>query len=406
MDMMERYIVAALMSDKTRLTVLHRVESWMIWDKELKRLFKVLKVADDKIKDDMIKLRELADLKASTVADMVIIRDDIKWGGILITDDDINQWVDAKYLKAIEEYTQKGEIGKIQKVISKMTMPQGKSVKERYLEYEEDFSKATVGGLLGFSTGLDSLDNTTLGLIKGQIWVVGAYYGYGKTFMMLNMVESAIKQGKKTLVFSLEMTAEEILARLICLRAKLGPVEVFCPLGKDKSTRRNEAREYWLKQIEEGMLTIEDEARGVDDIVVKLASGGEYDFVCLDYVQLLSGEGSQYEMLRDGMKTLQMVTKKYQFTLLLLSQISNEAQKAGSGSLVDGFKGAGDIGQVANVAMRIMREKDEETGEWGEFFGLNITKVRHGVGKNLSFKIEFPGGRIIDEDPLATFEGM
>jgi len=99
MDMMERYIVAALMSDKTRLTVLHRVESWMIWDKELKRLFKVLKVADDKIKDDMIKLRELADLKASTVADMVIIRDDIKWGGILITDDDINQWVDAKYLK-------------------------------------------------------------------------------------------------------------------------------------------------------------------------------------------------------------------------------------------------------------------------------------------------------------------
>ena len=43
------------------------------------------------------------------------------------------------------------------------------------------------------------------------------YYGYGKTYFMLNMIENAIKQKKRVLLFSLEMTAEEIISRLMKL---------------------------------------------------------------------------------------------------------------------------------------------------------------------------------------------
>ena len=97
---------------------------------------------------------------------------------------------------------------------------------------------------------------------------------------------------------------------------------------------------------------------------------------------------------------IHILTKRYRVTTLLLSQISNQSQREGYNASVDGFKGAGDIGQVANVAMRIRRERDELSGEWDSAYGLHITKIRHAMPSNLALTINFPGGLITQKSDL------
>jgi hypothetical protein len=84
-------------------------------------------------------------------------------------------------------------------------------------------------------------------------------------------------------------------------------------------------------------------------------------------------------------------------TTLILSQISNSAHQKGKLSRVDGFKGAGDIGQIANVAIRLVRERDMETGEFSPLYMLRLTKIRHGKPCSIKCNIEFPGGKIVED---------
>jgi len=269
-----------------------------------------------------------------------------------------------------------------------------------YNEYEEMFSNAADGKVLGLRTGIDPLDEQTYGLIPGQIWVCGAYYGHGKTFFAINVINSLLEQNKKVLFFSLEMSAPEVIQRLVGLRARLNTYDTLTKQDESKEKLKQEAKEFIFERIKNKTFIIDDEVRSSNSILNKLKSEetrGHVDLCVVDYVQLMSTGVNQYEELRDAMKNIQMTTKETQTTTLLLSQINNEAQIAGKGSRVDGFKGAGDIGQVANVAMRIEREKDESTGEFKEEFLLRVTKIRHGKPGNIKLRIEFPGGFITNK---------
>jgi replicative DNA helicase len=380
-------ILGCMMANKN-YKALNRVEGWMFNDAQDKKLLKVLQNSKDR---DITKLRELSGVSATYMADMSIIESNISSGSVAIINKDIEEFVDTHFQQLLLKNLKSGGIKNVQKIMSKIQTTDTRSIVERYEQYEKENSQMIRGNIIGFSTGIDKLDKITLGMIKRHIWVCGAYYGYGKTYFMLNMVSSAIDQGKRVLIFSLEMTAEEIIARLIALTASLNTLEVFNP--GEKLEQQMDAKEFWLQAVVDGRLVIDDEMRDVDSVVAKVASSNQYDLVCLDYLQLLATGNDQYEALREATKTLQMVTKKYGFTLLLLSQISNQAQREG-GSKLDGFKGAGDIGQIANVAMRIEREKNEETGAFSNDFVLNVSKVRHNMAGNIKLKITFPGGRI------------
>lgn len=412
--------LACLFSDNPKQTNLNRLERWMFDRGDYKKLFDALKEVTDKTELEQIK--ERSGLSAMFIVDMKNHSEavsghyvDSVYGETVVTDKDIDDFVDSKYKGLIGKYVSKGEIDKVQKVLGKMTETKEEDPVTKYLRHEEEMSKMVSHGLLGFSTGISKLDVVTYGMIPKHIWVCGAYYGYGKTYFMLNIVDSAIKQGKKVLLITLEMPIEEILARLICLTARLSTIDLYRPLDVEGHQAREQARNYWLEKVATGQLVVDDESRSANSVVTKVAVSGKFDLVCIDYVQLLETGINQYEGLRDAMKTLQMITKRYGFTLLLLSQINNEAQKAGSISRVDGFKGAGDIGQVANVAIKIERQKDEVTNKWSDFFGIDIVKLRHGMPANIGCSIKFPGGRIESpiegsaddgSDRIAYFNGM
>lgn len=270
---------------------------------------------------------------------------------------------------------------------------------EEYEKFKSQYSELENGNIMGMSTGIKSLDDVTLGLIPNHIWVCGAYYGYGKTYFAINMANTVLKQGKRVLFFSLEMTSSEIIQRLVSLNTGLNLIESVGRLGEEKRAQREKAEQEIYQAIRDKRLIIDDSCRDGNGLVGKMMTEEmkeHVDLVSIDYIQLLAGD-DQYESLRDLTKKLQGATKKMGTTTLILSQVNNDTQEKGNFSRVDGFKGAGDIGQIANVAIKIVRERDMETGEFSPLYMLRLTKVRHGKPCSIKCSLNFPGGEIKED---------
>ncbi len=81
---------------------------------------------------------------------------------------------------------------------------------------------ANRGGMTGISTGLDTLDKMTDGLHKAEMFVIAARPSMGKTALAMNIAEHvAIEQKRPVAVFSLEMSASQLVQRLLCSRARV-----------------------------------------------------------------------------------------------------------------------------------------------------------------------------------------
>ena len=207
-------VLAFFMLKDPRRDSLKKVRDWMFTGEE-KKLFRVLEATQEK--EDLVKLRELSCCKAGFIADMAVLASEVVVSDI--TNEDIEIFVIEAYKNLITKYTKAGELGKVQKVLEMLNEEPVTSPAMDFLDYEEEIATTAESGLLGMSTGIPILDLATYGLIPGQIWVCGGYYGYGKTYFMLNLVNAVIGQGKRVLVFSLEMSRNELLTRLMCLTA-------------------------------------------------------------------------------------------------------------------------------------------------------------------------------------------
>lgn len=343
---------------------------------------------------DLIKLAKISK-SHSRVAQMTV-------GDIYISEETIRDFRTVVLDEKMRGAIQREDWDEIQSILDERKQDYTKDPIEEYEEYKSQYSELQDGDIMGMSTGIEPLDNATLGLIPNHIWVCGAYYGYGKTYFAINMVNSVLQQGKRALFFSLEMTSSEIIQRLVSLRTGLNLVETVGRLPEDKKKLRDEQEAFIYKAIKEKRLIIDDSARDGNNLVGKMMTEEmkqHVDFVSIDYIQLLAGE-DQYESLRDLTKKLQGATKKMGTTTLILSQVNNDSQDKGNFSKTDGFKGAGDIGQIANVAIKIVRERDMDTGEFSSLYMLRLTKVRHSKPCSIRCSISFPGGKIAEEKDI------
>jgi replicative DNA helicase len=189
------------------------------------------------------------------------------------------------------------------------------------------------GAIPGITTGFDLLDTKTGGLRKGEFWVIGAKTSVGKSVMMLQIAQNALKQSKKVAIFTLEMSAEEVIGRMISCGNSINIGEITQPRHLAKGTIERIKRA--AHDIMEMPLMICDSA----DLTMEAIAGHcqriqetqGLDLIVIDYLQLISvgktrGQSREQEVAGISRQCKQLA-KRLKCPVLTATQL-NEAGQA------------------------------------------------------------------------------
>ena len=240
--------------------------------------------------------------------------------------------------------------------------------------------------LPGLSTGLSSVDAKINGLGKSDLLLLAARPGMGKTSMALNVALSAAKtSGKTVAVFSLEMSKEQLVTRLI---AGEGLVE------NQRLTTGNLRESDWQRIAEAASalsrldIRIDDNPLlTVADMNAKCRRLDNLGLIVIDYLQLMTSAGgksyqgeNRQQAVSDISRMLKIMAKELQVPVLCLSQLSRANEKReDKRPMLSDLRESGAIEQDADIVMFLYREDYyKEDSEKHNVAECIIAKNRHG----------------------------
>jgi replicative DNA helicase len=241
----------------------------------------------------------------------------------------------------------------------------------------------------GISTGFTKFDEYTGGLHGGDLVIVAARPSMGKTALALNIAQHVALKLKQTVaVFSLEMSKESLLTRMLCAAARVDSQKFRAGyLNQEERRKLNHA----LHELVEAPLYVDD-TPGVHlmDMHAKLRRlkdqrHGDVKLVVVDYLQLMSGRGrfenrnQEVSALSRGLK---MLAKEMNVPLLVLSQLSRavETRQGDHRPQLSDLRESGSIEQDADLVGFIFREEvyRREREDLRGLAELIIAKQRNG----------------------------
>ena len=253
----------------------------------------------------------------------------------------------------------------------------------------------------GVGTGFARFDEKTSGLHAGDLFILAARPSMGKTALALNMAHHVATRAKLPVaIFSLEMSKESLLTRMLCATARVDSQKFRAGYLNADERRKLQAA---ASSLVEAPLFIDDTA-GVHlmDIHAKLrrlkAEQGGLGMVIVDYLQLMTGRGrfenrnQEISGISRGMKIL---AKELNVPMIVLSQLNRapETRQGDHRPQLSDLRESGSIEQDADLVAFIFREEvykpaDESLHGKAE---LILAKQRNGpVGKiELVFLHEF-----------------
>ena len=249
----------------------------------------------------------------------------------------------------------------------------------------------------GVSTGFRDLDRKLAGLHPTNLVIVAARPGMGKTALALNMAQNVALSGNSVAIFSLEMSREEVVTRMLCAKGRIDSQRLRTgKLSEGDFTKLSNAAAALYKQN----IHVDDSPGiTVTEIRAKcrrLRRKPGLDLVIVDYLQLMDGSGQENRQQEIAMisRSLKHLARELDVPIIALSQLnraveSREDKRPRLGDLRE----SGAVEQDADVVMFIYRdeyyypEKIESKG----IAEIVISKHRQGsVGKiDMTFLPEF-----------------
>jgi replicative DNA helicase len=239
----------------------------------------------------------------------------------------------------------------------------------------------------GISTGFAKLDEMTGGMHGGDLFIVAARPSMGKTAFALNIAQHVALRNKQTVaVFSLEMSKESLLTRMLCATARVDSQRFRAGYLTQEERRK---LHQGLHELVEAPLYIDD-APGLHlmDMHAKLRrlqSEQSLGLVIVDYLQLMSGRGrfenrnQEVSALSRGMKLL---AKELNVPMMVLSQLSRavETRQGDHRPQLSDLRESGSIEQDADVVGFIFREEvyNRDREDLRGLAELIISKQRNG----------------------------
>ena len=226
------------------------------------------------------------------------------------------------------------------------------------------------GEVTGVGSGFKDLDDLTSGFQKGDMILIAARPSMGKTTFALNIaVHAAPREGKTVVIFSLEMSKEQLAYKLLCSEANVDMLKLRTGNLEDKDWE-NIARASG--PLSSAKIYIDDTA-GVSIMEMRSKCRRlkiEYgiDLILIDYLQLMSGSGeeSRQQEVSEISRNIKAIAKEMQCPVIALSQLSRAPeQRADHRPMLSDLRESGSIEQDADLVMFLYRDEyyNKETEE-------------------------------------------
>ncbi|KKU09300.1 MAG: replicative DNA helicase [Candidatus Woesebacteria bacterium GW2011_GWB1_45_5] len=248
-------------------------------------------------------------------------------------------------------------------------------------------------GIRGVATGFSDIDDALAGMQKSNLLILAARPGVGKTSLALNIAQNvAVKDKKNVGFFSLEMSKEELVDRLLVGQADIDAWKLKTgKLNEDDFTKLSNA----MGELAEATLYIDDTpALSITEMRTKarrLQVETGLDLLIVDYLQLarsrnLENRVQEVSEISQGLKNL---ARELKIPVFAMSQLSRAVEtRGGKKPQLSDLRESGSIEQDADVVMFLWREDDENS----ENIMLDIAKHRNGPLRNIPLR--FRGDRI------------
>ncbi|MDD3395815.1 MAG: replicative DNA helicase [Acidaminococcaceae bacterium] len=248
------------------------------------------------------------------------------------------------------------------------------------------------GGLkmTGLPSGFVDFDRMTAGLQPSDLIIIAARPSMGKSTIVLNMAQYlALKKQKKVAVFSLEMSKEQLVQRMICAEAGVDASKLR--LGQLTEKEWNDVVTA-VDRLSRADIFLDD-TPGISGMEMrakarrlKNSSGGGLDLIIVDYLQLMQGNSSKrssenrQQELSDISRSLKALGRELNVPVIALSQLSRSVeQRPNKRPMLSDLRESGALEQDADIVAFLYRDAyynpDTEEPNLTEFI---IAKHRNG----------------------------
>ncbi|NNC95668.1 MAG: replicative DNA helicase [Chitinophagales bacterium] len=251
------------------------------------------------------------------------------------------------------------------------------------------------GKLIGVPSGFIELDRVTGGWQKSDLIIIAARPGMGKTAFTLALARNASIDHKKPIaVFSLEMSSNQLVQRLLSMEAELA----------SEKLRKGNLERYEFQQLTSKVENLKDSNLFIDDTPAinifelrakcrRLKSKYDIQMVVIDYLQLMSGGsegkggGNREQEISQISRSLKSIAKELDIPVIALSQLNRSVETRGGAKrpMLSDLRESGAIEQDADLVIFLYRPEyygfteDEENNDVRGIAEVIIAKHRNGA---------------------------
>ena len=259
------------------------------------------------------------------------------------------------------------------------------SAEEILREVLDAYEKRKPGELSGLPTGFADLDRKLNGLKAGEVYIIAARPNMGKTSWALQVARTIAENGTPAAIFSLEMSRDQIMTRLLCQEARIDAQRFERhELNDNEYGRIMKA----AGPLSEAPIYVDDSAR-LDEIKIlhrarQLASRGKAGAIIIDYIQLLEAHFAQpnnrVSEVTAISRAMKAMARDLKVPILAVSQLSRapEARKGDHRPMMSDLRESGALEQDAAAVAFLYRPEYYKAGDRPGVCEVIIAKNRFG----------------------------
>jgi replicative DNA helicase len=383
---------SALLSRDALFTVLSELKEEDFFETRNRIIFRILGVLQKKniivdvltMTEELINIKELENvggvdyLKVCTDAMVAlsslqfyinIVRDQAVLRELLLTIRDIDKSYRNEQIEDVDEFIKNAEV-KIKNATEKRRISTFRTSQEVANVVEMAIAeqlKSSNDNITGLTTGFDNLDKITQGFQKGEMIIVAARPSVGKTALAMNFAyRAALKKNVPVAIFSLEMSAELLIKRLLAADSNVSLTKINS--GDLNALERNKIS-HSVKNLGAAPIYIDD-SPGIHlmNIIAKSrqlqAKHPDLGLIIVDYLGLVTtgnssskGNDSRQEEVRKISLALKALARDLKVPVIVVSQLSRDVEKRDTKKpMMSDLRDSGSIEQDADVVMLLYRE--------------------------------------------------